>query len=188
MIIWKFTNDSDGQRFAFPYPPGQSEIRKIHYQNSRQALYECLLLKGIINPSEDDLKVSHHHTLEKHNNTLVSIAHTRGGACAVIGEKSSTLLGVGIDCESLERNIRHEILDKFSDEADQAKTNLHLWCSKEAAFKASSYFWRQEKTFILKDIRINHNRFEIPDLLWGELEHHEESGFLITKAFVRQLF
>ncbi len=190
MIIWKFIDDKGGHDFNLPYPddPSQTAIRKSHFQNSRLALSECLKAHGRQVEAIEDLMIRDHHCLKKDNQLLASLAHTRGAACAIVATQSDKLHGVGIDCEQQDRVIRHEILDKFSGELDDAETNLHLWCAKEAAFKASSFFWKKEKTFILKDIIIKKDTFEIPGLLAGELEHENFSGYLVTKAMVTQLF
>jgi 4'-phosphopantetheinyl transferase EntD len=190
MIIWKFIDDKDGHTFNLPYPDDQAQtaIRKGHFQNSRLALSECLKGHGLQVEDIEDLTIRDHHCLKKDNQLLASLAHTRGAACAIVATQSFELHGIGIDCERQDRIIRHEILDKFSGELDDAETNLHLWCAKEAAFKASSYFWKLEKTFILKDIIIKKDIFEIPGLLAGRLEHENVSDYLVTRAMVTQLF
>ena len=96
-------------------------------------------------------------------------------------------MGVGIDCEHKDRPFKKELLTKFSCDEDSYESILSLWCAKEAAFKASSYFWKQQKTFVLKDIVINDQKFSIPDLLEGTIAFDYAGDFLITRAIVTKL-
>ncbi len=196
MIIWKVADDSLGQKFALPYPKGEAPtaIRKTHYQNSRMAL--LLAIKevqesfGMKGPElkSDDLEIIDHHVLKNHQNLLVSLAHTRGLAAAVCAPKSSHLHGIGIDCESCERPVRPSYLTKFETSQDRYKDPLSLWCAKEAAFKACSYYWKREKTFVLKDIVVMDDSFVVEGLGNGSLKFYKESDHLICVATLEKLF
>jgi phosphopantetheinyl transferase (holo-ACP synthase) len=196
MIIWKTINDTQGKSFPFPHPQHESpsEIRRLHYANSRMALLECLreclkeptcLLNE--NPKPHDLEIKDHHYLTHSPELLVSLAHTRGLAAACVAPKDKTCLGVGIDCEHIDRPFRSELLNKFSTENDKYESELRLWCGKEAAFKASSYFWQQEKTFVLKDIIVRDKFFEIDGLLKGNLSYEFSGDYLVSIATVTHL-
>jgi phosphopantetheinyl transferase (holo-ACP synthase) len=195
MIIWKVADDSLGQKFALPYPEeeARSAIRKSHYQNSRMALsmalgevlkYQNAWRKNI---TRDDLNIVDHHSLKNHPNLLVSLAHTRGMAAAACAPQGPKLFGVGIDCEALSRNVKESYQSKFKREDDQFQSPLHLWCAKEAAFKASSYYWKKEKTFVLKDISVVHDKFKVEGLGGGSLSFYEEKGYLICVAALHEI-
>lgn len=191
MIIWKSINDTEGKAFKLGHPceEAQTEVRKRHYANSRQALITCLKEFKESPPQftkASELLICGHHHLATNKTLLVSLAHTRGLAVACVAKESKEILGVGIDCELLNRPFRPELLSKFSRVDDSFKDPLHLWCAKEAAFKASSYFWTREKTFVLKDISIQENNFFVEGLLEGKLSYEVSGNYLITLATVTQ--
>ena len=196
MIIWKTINDTEGNKFPFSHPEdeAQSPIRKRHFANSRMALMECLVELAPESHQKEasplclkDLAIKNHHQLENYPQLLVSLAHTRGLAAACLAEKMDDVLAVGIDCEHSERAFRSEILTKFAHENDKAISPLHLWCAKEAAFKAASYFWKEEKTFVLKDITIEGKTFVVPNLLQGTLSFELKDDYLVALAVVTKL-
>lgn len=198
MIIWKTIDDSEGQNFPFEHPESESqnEIRKTHYRNSRLALMKAAIelrkssseILEVTFDSLKDLEITNHHHLKQQSNILVSIAHTRGLAVAACASKDNKTLGIGIDCESADRTVKESLLDKFSLKEDKANDYLHLWCAKEAAFKASSSFWKSDKTFVLKDITIVNDEFSIPNLGKGHLKFRNEKGHLICVAILEELF
>lgn len=199
MIVWKTINDAEGQNFGFTYPKSEipTDIRRTHFKNSRLALLksiEELQLKEnhtsrpIKFNSSEDLEIEDHHHLKRDPKILVSLAHTRGLAAAASCFRSEKALGIGIDCESQDRIVKEALLDKFSTHDDQALDSLHLWCAKEAAFKASSYFWKEEKTFVLKDITVKRNSFTVDNLGHGEIHFKNERGHLICLAILQEVF
>lgn len=198
MIIWKSVNNTEGKEFDLGHPQdqAQSQIRKTHYANSRMALLMCLQeVEPDSELSSSDLEITGHHFLSKRPHYLCSLAHTRDMACACLIHVGDKALGVGIDCERSDRVLKPEVLSKFSCQEDHGQSPLHLWCAKEAAFKASSYHWskshRTHKTFVLKDIQVRANTFEISDLLKGRIEFHQDphqQGFLIALAIVTDLY
>lgn len=192
MIIWNSVNDTEGKGFPFPHPlnEAQSDIRKLHFANSRLALINCLkeLKPQAVEIQEiGQLEIVQHHHLKNFPNLLVSLAHTRGMAAACVAPKSESILAIGIDCESLERRFNENILEKFSTDEDSFQNILELWCAKEAAFKAASFFWQHEKTFILKDIVIQKNQFFVKGILAGEFTLEQKDRYLFAIAKVTQL-
>lgn len=188
MIVTKITfSENLNRTLPFPMPEEFTAIRKEHWHNSRLALSDCLQELGHKVECSEDLIVVDHHHLKGHPDTLVSLTHTRGaaGACAIKATKD--VLGVGIDLEPIEREIKGEWKSKFLLPTDSGESDLHLWCAKEAAFKASSYFWNQEKTFVLKDIQLKGNKFEIPHLLEGKFKISREGNYLCTVAWVTKI-
>lgn len=190
MFIWKVVDDKEGQNFAFPYPSEDyTPIRQTHYRNSRLALQRAVEeLSATSLKKTEDLLIENHLHLKNNSDILVSLAHTRGIASAVSAKKSSELFGIGIDCESLHRDVKETIMDKFSHAQDKGLNPLKLWCAKEAAFKASSAFWKNDKTFILKDIVIKNDEFLIDQLGQGRIHFFEEREHLICIAELKQLF
>lgn len=194
MIVWKTINDAEGQEFGFAYPKNEipTDIRRTHYKNSRLALKkaaeELTSAKPISFSKLEDFEIVNHHHLKTNPNILVSLAHTRGLAAAACTYKSQDQLGIGIDCESENRIVKEVLLEKFATHNDHALNSLHLWCAKEAAFKAASSFWKRDKTFVLKDITVKKQSFTIDELGHGELHFHKERGHLICVATLKELF
>ncbi len=195
--------NAEGSTFCLHGSEHFSAIRKSHWQNSRLALTRCLIeMKYLDSDKEvtsEDIEISEHHHLKKYPDLLVSLSHTREVAAAILAQKSKDLLGVGIDIEKSDRLVKPELLDKFQNDRDEGLDPLELWCAKEAAFKASSYFWKKEKTFVLKDIGVTSTSvtagdnvftsidFEVADTCSGTIEFSLEENFLITTAFVKTL-
>jgi phosphopantetheinyl transferase (holo-ACP synthase) len=190
MYQYSVVNDTQGEDFKKVVPERFTRIRTIHWRNSRLALEDCLRRLGA-NPeilsSDEDIKIEQYHHLARQPDILVSIAHTRGAACAISAFKQGEVLGVGIDIEKSTREVKQDILSKFLTPEDVTnKQFLKTWCAKEAAFKSSSYFWKEQKTFVLKDITIDLDlmKFEIKNLLNGTIQFENVDGFLICLAFV----
>jgi phosphopantetheinyl transferase (holo-ACP synthase) len=187
-------NDRDGLNTELKVPSGLTAIRQTHWRNSRAALLHCIKqVSTNLNrqmPHENLLAINDFHSLKEDPSVLVSIAHTRGAACASALKRSSDCLGIGVDIENSDRVVRSEIHDKFINQKDIINGDfLKAWTAKEASFKACSYFWKLEKTFVLKDIRVNleKNTFEVPQLGSGKLFFETREGFLLAVAILRNL-
>ena len=188
-VYEKLITNSQGNDFPLSPSEEVTPIRLTHWKNSRMALAACL---KEANPCKEDvlhsdLVIDHHHKLKAFPDFIVSLSHTRGAAAAMLTRQTKAMLGVGIDIEEQTRTIKEGVIEKYAHPQDSGLDPLHLWCAKEAAFKASSFFWNREKTFILKDIKVIDHSFWVDDLLSGEVIHHYEEGYLITKAFVLSL-
>ena len=193
MYYYSVVNDSQGEGYPRQTPKAFTKIRTHHWKNSRLALENCLqdfgLDQGAIK-SVQDLEILKHHCLKEWPEILVSLAHTRGAACAVSIGAAQNICGVGIDIEKLDRRVNPEIISKFITSSDNTLEDyLKTWCAKEAAFKASSYFWREQKTFVLKDISVDLSTgvFKVKGLLEGDFEFIEEGDFLICIALVTKV-
>jgi phosphopantetheinyl transferase (holo-ACP synthase) len=193
MISLSLIHDREGQTYKRALPEPLTPIREQHWKNSRMALEQSLQQlsqgsKALELPNSIDIE-KHHH-LKDNSNILVSLAHTRGAACATSAFKNQRLLGIGVDIEDSTRVVKEEIVSKYIDSRDKIdREYLRAWCAKEAAFKAASYFWRGSKTFILKDITIDleESDFQIKGLLNGCLSFHGEDRFLICTAIVNNI-
>lgn len=185
--------DSQKKSPSLAMPLGLSPIRQKHWMNSRVALLEALessLLPAEVMSPESSILIENHHCLKHNPKILVSLAHTRGAACAATARLSKEILAIGVDIEDASRTVKPLALDKFLNNSDHIQGNaLEAWCVKEAAFKAASYFWKRQKVFILKDIEIDLEEkiFQIPKLLEGYFESTEKEGFLRTTAIVTRL-
>ncbi len=106
----------------------------------------------------EKLKILNHHNLLNFSDTLVSISHTKKVAAALIADIKK-YQSVGIDIEFLSRKMNPKIQKFFRHNEDQEENSLKLWSKKEAAFKALHPLWKEEKTFVLKDIWVKGNDF-----------------------------
>jgi len=188
MIVSKITLSESKRRLPFQPNEGFTAIRLEHWHNSRSSLSDCLeSFTGAPAATLEELKISSHHHLQKYPQYLVSISHTRGAAAAVLLQESDGYLGVGIDIEEKDRVIKPHAMEKFAVEEDHFQSPLKLWCAKEAAFKASSYYWKQEKTFVLKDIILKGTTFKIDGLGEGKITFEEKEGYLVSVAILTKL-
>lgn len=189
MIVTKITLSDDKTSLPFLPPEEFTAIRREHWINSRKALAACLKdLRGTDLNHSSEFSIQNHHHLKAFPEILVSISHTRGAGAACTVQKSSKYLGVGIDIEFVDRVIKVGAKEKFLNPTDQGETDLHLWTGKEACFKAASFFWNREKTFILKDIQLSGENFEIDSLLRGKCEFNIEGDYLCAIAWVEEVF
>ena len=153
---------------------------KEHFRLSRYALRHLC--------GQEDLTIEKHLHLKSAPNIKVSISHTDGAAAAMICESESTI-SIGIDIEWSCRQVKPGIEKFFINEADDCQINkLENWCIKEAAYKAYSPIYNDEKVLVLKDFTIKDNAFYICDKYIGdyEVEYQEIDGreIIITKAHI----
>lgn len=201
--VKKLILDAMDISFHLEADPTFTAIRKQHWQNSRLALAHCFLEEAVKTSMEtithEDLLIEKHHHLLHHPDLLVSLSHTRGAAAAILAPKSDELLSVGIDVERADRTIKEGVLEKYDHPDDHGLNPLELWCAKEAAFKAASFYWKKEKTFILKDISVTSTNitvgdnilsttdFTVRDTCLGTIEFSMAEGFLITTALIHKV-
>jgi len=142
----------------------------------------------VLNTHEDlqRLEIHNHHFLEHFPEYVVSISHTRGVAVSLIGNRKK-YKSIGIDLEHAKRVMNPKVLKFFKHDTDEEQDPLLLWCKKEAAFKALSPLWNQEKTFVLKDIWIRGNEFGLlsDDKIKGQIQLEKvENDLLICLATI----
>lgn len=153
ICIWKTTeSESELQQLlhlskAFT---AKSSSRRIEHLSSRAAAMALGVLPETIEHSDNGKPI----ILE--SNQHISISHTKGYSCAMIGEKPH----FGIDIEASSPRVL-KIRERFLhlDEIQQLKSKqcydnpsaiLQFWCAKEAIFKALS----MEGLDLRTDIRI----------------------------------
>ncbi len=134
-----------------------SKKRASHHYTSRLALLEALQNCGL-NQFENysDLGIVNHHHMEEAKNALVSLSHTNEFAMAA-ATYCEEIKSIGVDLENCSREIKPGIEKFFINEEDEIKSTLHLWCIKEAAFKAISPLYKDDKQLVLKDIAVKSN-------------------------------
>lgn len=134
-----------------------SNKRAFEHYTARLALLESLKSCQYLQfQSYCDLNIINHHHMEKAKDALVSLSHTSKFSMASV-TKSCDIQSIGIDLESVDRKIKKGIEKFFLNEKDEISDTLHLWCIKEAAFKAISPLYKGEKQLVLKDIAIQAN-------------------------------
>ena len=139
------------QKISHRYPAPKRA--RLHY-TSRLALQGALKMVSDRDFLEyDELEIVNHQYLKEDRRILVSISHTNDFAVASVSD-SDQLSSIGVDLEVSTREIKEGIYKFFINESDQITNTLELWCIKEAAFKALSPLYQEEKTLVLKDINI----------------------------------
>lgn len=144
----------DIPEFVISKYPSSKRVRE-HY-TSRLALIDALSKTNRSSnfTTYQDIEIYNHLHLKADNSILVSLTHTNSLAAAAIST-SKNISSIGIDIESTSREMKEGILKFFRREDDEVDNVLELWCIKEAAFKAISPLYQQEKRLVLKDIIIN---------------------------------
>lgn len=97
-------------------------------------------------------------------------------------------LSVGIDIESLERQVKEAIAKRIAHPSDAKLRNLELWCLKEAVFKCLMNTGKFTKPFDFSEILIGDEAWShSPSQLSGgyKLETHE--GHVVAMAYARKL-
>ncbi len=162
--------------------PSKKRVRD-HY-TSRLALIEALNSPKV--KSYEDLKIENHHHLVSLPQFIVSLTHTNTLAAAVTTDQE-LIESVGIDLEARNREMKTGILKFFLREDDQIENPLELWCLKEAAFKALSPLYHEEKQLVLKDICIRNDGSFVLDSkqgLSGYYQLRKEQGHYLALAII----
>jgi phosphopantetheinyl transferase (holo-ACP synthase) len=159
---------------------------RLHY-TSRLALLQSLKINHVdLFKSYTDLEITNHQFMKKSSSTKVSISHTNSYAMAC-STTNPKIESIGVDLESCNRELKEGIKKFYIIEADEISDPLHLWCIKEAAFKAVSPLFKIEKQLVLKDITVHRNgafSLEIaPDLngFWKLVSEEEK---IFTHAII----
>lgn len=167
----------DESIFPFEIPHFEREFRNSQWQSSRGALFSLLIELGFTISKAEDLEIHSFYTLKKYPEILTSLSHHRDYGAAIISNEPN-ILGVGIDIEANDRELKPGTERFFNHERDQYHGSpLEKWMAKEAAFKAIFPFWKDEKTFVLTDIWIKGHSFgygqkELGMLDWFEGPDH----------------
>jgi phosphopantetheinyl transferase (holo-ACP synthase) len=159
---WKIHHCENPEKWALSRKKYVSA--SAQHQASREALEFLLKSHGYsIDPC--DINLLKFSTVEGVDDLFVSLSHTSPNlAAAVVGEKS-IFQSVGIDLEKSGRQMKINSGHHFLNESDDPELHNELlkgWCKKEAAFKAWSPFWDQEKEgkpLVLKDLDIRGKHF-----------------------------
>lgn len=133
--------------------PAKKRLRD-HY-TSRLSLINAVkeLRDSSIELTYQDVLIENHLHLKSSPEIIASVTHTNSFAAAVVTD-SQKISSVGIDIESRERQLKEGIKKFYILENDEIKDPLELWCIKEAAFKAISPLYKEEKRLVLKDITV----------------------------------
>lgn len=154
----------------------------------RQASFLCArkaLQKLVPQEKLGKLQLNEFHFLENFPRLVFSLAHTRELAIAVMVELKD-YRSIGVDLEFLDREVKIGSERHFINEHDdRTLSDLELWCSKEAAFKAVSFLY--SKNLVLKDLWIQNKSFghvEDATKVLGDIESFNLENMLITVALL----
>lgn len=176
--------------------PNTSYGRSREIFLSRSALKLALqdLTPDFKDISLNELIIENHHHLKNHPNILVSLAHTKNYAVAVISDQPN-YLSIGIDLELIARNIKNGIHKYIDHSFDNKFDLLELWAIKEACFKAAWPKFNSIKNdnLVLKDIWVQNSKFGIfnskTPIGTFDLKIIEEfdEKFIVTTAILRNI-
>lgn len=162
---------------------------KEDFRLSRHALYgllkdENILTESLSSVTKDDFEIIDFDHLKNRPQIKVSLSHTKNAGAAAIS-KSPMLLGLGIDIENKNREYKPGI-EKFFllDSDDKNLGPLHLWCAKEACYKAVYPHYKGEKVLVIKDFEITGNQFKMTSnpQISGQILFFEENDHLVALA------
>ena len=159
---------------------------RLHY-TSRLALIKSLDINSSSQFTKySDLKIHNHHYMEKDSKIKVSLSHTNNYAMAC-STSHKDIESIGVDLESSDRELKEGIKKFYIIDTDEIQDALHLWCIKEAAFKAISPLFKNEKQLVLKDITVLENgtfQLEINPTLNGYWMLQSEENRIFTHAII----
>jgi len=167
-------------------PSAKNQERLVEFAESRRCLLEGL------NKLEGSKKnASHAHGTK--NVFHLSLSHTTTHSAAlVVLDNQSEFLGVGLDIELKNREIKPDVKAKFTFKSEEKLdlSALELWTIKEASFKANSassggsLFQYQIREYNSKTLEGKTARDDFPNQLTAfEMQSHE--NLLITVASAR---
>ncbi len=169
-----------------------SKTRAQQYMASRVALSKILKTHDL-SLGPQDIQIINHHNLKAHPHLLISLSHTKNSWAVGMVSHEKLQVGIGIDLELTSRVVKPETQKFFVNKKDSFESLLSLWSQKEACFKALSPFVGPEvlnKTFILKDIRIENGRFGLQKdhHILGKVQSEKKiingQELLMSKAFL----
>lgn len=163
-----------------------SKRARLHY-TSRLALLKTLENEtDILFKEYSDLAIENHHFMKISPSVKVSISHTNDFAMAC-STNDAQIESIGVDLESCDRQLKEGIKKFYIIDSDEISNPLHLWCIKEAAFKAVSPLYKNEKQLVLKDICVLKNGtfyLEINPGLNGYWKLESEDKKVFTHAII----
>ncbi len=185
-MIHKIVHISEIDCSSWPEFQGQGQ----QWQSSRYALCQALrqLEPDMALQGPERLEIEGHHCLKHNPQILVGLSHSGDYGAAVVGWRSPSLKGLGIDIEREGRPVP-EGGEKFfiRDEDDVALKahSLRLWVAKEAAFKAFFPLYRGDKTLVLHDFWVRGPSFGLGRERLGHLEFiPRQDGLCVAMARV----
>lgn len=116
--------------------------------------------------SSAEVQIVNHHHLKYFPQQNISLSHTSDGACALLAGQQH-YLSVGIDMEKKSRPIKTGAERFFLRPDDQYQDLLHLWCAKEAAYKALCPLTGPNTAPLFSSIAVSDDHFS-----WGEFTGH----------------
>ena len=162
--------------------PSSKRVRD-HY-TSRLALIKALKMPEV--QSYSDIEILNHHHLVKFPELAVSVTHTNSLAGAVVADRS-LIESIGVDLEAVDRDFKPGILKFFLRPEDEIEAPLQLWCIKEAAFKAISPLYKEEKQLVLKDIIVKSDgsfHLDSLDTICGYYKLEKVQGHYLALAII----
>jgi phosphopantetheinyl transferase (holo-ACP synthase) len=158
---------------------------KIHHSaangfiNSRTALKHLLIQENLeVSHLETDLKLTNFRELHNYPLFFTSLSHTKELGAAVLVKKSEAM-GIGIDIEWADREIKPGAEKFFVNEKDKNDLSLiELWTAKEAAFKALSPIGTYPGTLVLSKIIVDGTSFYTLE------EPHLVGNFTVCQRYV----
>lgn len=177
IIIYKKKKASE-VRFNFSLPSFERDFKREQWLVSRFALLMALKEYGIEVKNSDELEIDRFLSLQYYPNLLVSLSHHKDWGAAIICQ-SSSILSVGVDIEDVKRVLKEGTKKFFVHSKDSSMPLIKLWIAKEAAFKAISPLWENEKVLVLSDIWVTNESFGIAEERLGTLTFFDESQAII---------
>ena len=143
--VWKITESEAELRTMTSIP--SDELEEISYIKNESLRKQRLAVRALLDAMfEEKVYLSHHDNGKPYieNNAInISITHTDQYVAVILNEEDE----VGIDCESLNRDVTAVEKKALSDEEigdledEQKNEQLAIyWCAKEAIFKLTSQY------------------------------------------------
>lgn len=175
----------------------EKDLRARQHASSRMAISLLLQKDFNIDLPPEEIEIVDHQFIKGFPELKVSLSHTKDAWALATISNHQDVLGLGVDLEFTDREIKKGIEKLYINEEDfWQEEPLQLWCFKEAAFKAISPLLESDvlnKTFVLKDIIVEGDEFLLKgmDQVLGNFEQYqikvEEQEFLITEAYLKRL-
>lgn len=166
------------------FPEATHANRLAGLYSSRYSLWENIRK---IDPTVTfaQLELRDYGQLLHYPDLVASLSHTpKAGASAVAYKKE--FISIGIDIESLDRQVKDHIIERVITEQDLKLSNHEVWCLKEAIYKCVSNSKLYSGVLEFRDMVIKDHRWEhSPSGIHGEWELFIEENHQLALATLR---
>ncbi len=166
------------------YPEASHPSRIAGFYSSRNSLLSNLR-KIYPQASFKNLMISDYRELTDYPDVVLSLSHSPLAGASVVALKKD-YLSLGIDIESIQREVKESIIQRVTTESDLKLPSRETWCLKEAIYKCVSNSGLVEGTLEFKDMVIQDKKWlHSPSQLSGEWRLFSELDHQVAIATLK---